>query len=1101
MALIPNVRQRALPLPLPPVALPLPDAWGARRFARPTLPRLPRLDRLPWGDAAAQAVLAGAALLLLFPALTRGAVRWQDDTKYFYYPLLADVAAALRQGRLPLWEPGIFGGYPLFADGEAGMLYPPHLILLRLLDPAAALVALRLLRFYLAGAFTYAFLRSVAASRAAATVAGLAFALSGFMVGQVVHENLDSGMVWLPLALCFVERAVRAAAPRRYLLAAFAGVALAMQALAVHVQVCAFTVLLVFPYLGWRVLFPDTIRARLGTHANRVCVGTRLPGRLLIGAGLGIVAAGVAAGLSAVQLLPLLDAAHRSARGAGISLAAATINSVTPFRLLELVAPDLLRSRGHPMGYWVDWDVTVFVGLPVLFLAAVAVLVRLDRYTCFFGLAALAALALSTGRYGPPWVVAVTRALLGEHGLRSPGRFAFLWSFAAAVLAGLGADFLERGKACSGRWRRPWLAAVCALLAGVAGGLLLAAGTGHAWLLANPGAATDWIARRFVAFDPTAPLSATAADIYRTLLAALDPACPTTAVWALSVVASYALLVAWFRMSRPASAGSDWRRTVHTNLLRALTAAWVAVPLLARGAYAHPEAPVQAIRPDSGATAYLRAALAPPGAAPAKRPLYRVYTSQPVYLYQDDVEPNALLPLGVQEAGGYSSLSTTTNLAYAWAAETGMGRMIDIWNARYFLWPNAPVLLPSHELTSYHPQRPLVSGSGFNTGARAWFRVPSVVGENVRVVATLRDAAHVPPGTVVAWVTAVDDAGAAHRWPLRMGVDLQDATAPLAAPLGQRAYGRPMAVAVWDEPLPGGLTHPVYLYYEVLRLPAPATIVRLGIAPVPLPKAPETILRVYGLGVGLPTWEVHNVTWLDRERFTLAHADDEVEVYRNETALPRAYLLPLAVPLDRAAHIKELAERSAEPERMLLVDASPDVTDAPDAPNAPEWPLEGPWAPYGTLGWTGSTETGGAEDDGEPGVVRQPAVRAVDDLGRVAVSPAGESRIITYESDRVVVQTAAPHDAWLFLADTWHPAWHAYVDGAPRPVRLADAMFRAVAVPSGEHVVEFRYESAPLGLGAALSLATGLVVLAACAGPGLLTWWRQLGPGTRSAGT
>src|SRR5262245_60447644 len=83
----------------------------------------PLLARLPWSDLAAHGALAAAAALLLYRALVHGDVRWQDDTKYFYYPLLATVAAALKEGRLPLWEPGLFSGYPLFADGESGMLY------------------------------------------------------------------------------------------------------------------------------------------------------------------------------------------------------------------------------------------------------------------------------------------------------------------------------------------------------------------------------------------------------------------------------------------------------------------------------------------------------------------------------------------------------------------------------------------------------------------------------------------------------------------------------------------------------------------------------------------------------------------------------------------------------------------------------------------------------------------------------------------------------------------------------------------------------------------------------------------------------------------
>jgi uncharacterized membrane protein YfhO len=84
----------------------------------------------------------------------------------------------------------------------------------------------------------------------------------------------------------------------------------------------------------------------------------------------------------------------------------------------------------------------------------------------------------------------------------------------------------------------------------------------------------------------------------------------------------------------------------------------------------------------------------------------------------------------------------------------------------------------------------------------------------------------------------------------------------------------------------------------------------------------------------------------------------------------------------------------------------------------------------------------------------------------------------------VVVEVAAGAPAWLFLADAFDPGWRATVDGTERPVRLANAMFRAVAVPAGRHVVVFRYEPRPLQWGAAASLATGVLVLLA-AGAGL----------------
>ncbi|HEV2123706.1 MAG TPA: hypothetical protein VGW38_13140, partial [Chloroflexota bacterium] len=82
------------------------------------------ISAFPWRDSLAHLIFAFCAAALLSPALRGTAVHWQDDTKYFYFPLLANLAAALKEGRLPLWEPGIFGGFPLFSDGESGMLYP-----------------------------------------------------------------------------------------------------------------------------------------------------------------------------------------------------------------------------------------------------------------------------------------------------------------------------------------------------------------------------------------------------------------------------------------------------------------------------------------------------------------------------------------------------------------------------------------------------------------------------------------------------------------------------------------------------------------------------------------------------------------------------------------------------------------------------------------------------------------------------------------------------------------------------------------------------------------------------------------------------------------
>ncbi|HEX8681349.1 MAG TPA: hypothetical protein VF707_03480, partial [Ardenticatenaceae bacterium] len=42
-----------------------------------------------------------------------------------YYPLRRFVASSLAEGRLPFWNPYIYGGQPGLADPQAAALYPP----------------------------------------------------------------------------------------------------------------------------------------------------------------------------------------------------------------------------------------------------------------------------------------------------------------------------------------------------------------------------------------------------------------------------------------------------------------------------------------------------------------------------------------------------------------------------------------------------------------------------------------------------------------------------------------------------------------------------------------------------------------------------------------------------------------------------------------------------------------------------------------------------------------------------------------------------------------------------------------------------------------
>lgn len=111
---------------------------------------------------------------------------------------------------------------------------------------------------------------------------------------------------------------------------------------------------------------------------------------------------------------------------------------------------------------------------------------------------------------------------------------------------------------------------------------------------------------------------------------------------------------------------------------------------------------------------------------------------------------------------------------------------------------------------------------------------------------------------------------------------------------------------------------------------------------------------------------------------------------------------------------------------------------------------------------------------------RQPEVGMMGKQGDPAAT--ASVTIIDDEPERVRVRVeAASADGWLVLLDTWDEGWESTVNGAPAAVLPAFHAFRAVAVPKGGSVVEFRYRPAPFrwGLQIAGWTAVALAALAA----------------------
>lgn len=359
-----------------------------------------------------------------------GQILTSYDLLTYFYPQRDFAAAALRAGRLPLWNPDLFMGAPFLANIQTAVFYPLNWLTLGLSAPQAVNVSI-LIHVTLAATFMFALLRfGWKLPSPAAFAGGAVFAFSGFFGQQVGHINQLDAACWLPL-ICLLAQC---SLDRKSLRWALGGaIAWAAMFMAGHTQ----EVYLSTAGLGLYVLFAATLKA-VGARG----VWRRAEMALRAAAVLAIVV-GFGAALSAVQAVPTFELSGESIRAGGLSLRDARSFSLPP--------PDLFRAL---LPGYIDNPFTEFIGYVGwlgLALALLAVLTRARHPLTWFGIGlALLALLMATGGYDP-WYERLYRHLPGLNLFRVPARWLFLYTFAVSILAGIGCTAFCGWPATSGR--------------------------------------------------------------------------------------------------------------------------------------------------------------------------------------------------------------------------------------------------------------------------------------------------------------------------------------------------------------------------------------------------------------------------------------------------------------------------------------------------------------------------------------------------------------------------------------------------------------------------------------------------------------------------
>jgi hypothetical protein len=418
-----------------------------------------------------------AFFALAWPWLS-GTVAIPYDAKSTFYPQLAFLARSFAEGQSPFWTPNVFGGWPQIADPQS-LIFSPLYVLIALFNPApspwlADAVVFALL--YVGGLGVILIFRDRSWHAGGALVAALAFAFGGSAASRVQHIGQVESLMFLPLALWLLARALnRASWPA----GAGAGLFAAMIVLGRDQVSLIATYVLLF-YVLWHWLDGVGISARVVSSVKPLLAGTIV--------GVFIVAV-------PVTLTALLAADSNRPE---IGLFFAGRGSLHPAHLFMLVFADLFGASdfhrefwGPPSFPWRDTfgstDLFVPQNAGQIYLGALAIvavvgfgLVRGQlwaREIRFFTIAMAFTLLYALGKYTPAFRL-IYEFLPGVSLFRRPADATFVLCGLLALIGGyLVHRWLSGTMPPAKRWEQALaIAFVAAVLAGAIG-LALKVGT------------------------------------------------------------------------------------------------------------------------------------------------------------------------------------------------------------------------------------------------------------------------------------------------------------------------------------------------------------------------------------------------------------------------------------------------------------------------------------------------------------------------------------------------------------------------------------------------------------------------------------------------
>jgi len=967
-----------------------------------TDPNIPRLKIR--SDYLAALLITLAPIVYFLFAISQGRVFCPDDGLLQNVPFRVAAAQILLSGHLPLWNPYIFSGMPLLGAAQVGLLFPLNWFYL--FSSASTATDLMVVSSYMVaglGAFLYA--RRIGISIVGAMITGLVWQESGALIGQIAHINIVHTSALLPWILWSLEAYAQ---ENKYKHAVWLAVLTAIQVFAGHPQALAYSLILVGVYaLTMAAVNPGLRKSYLSC---------------LILIALGIL-------LSAVQIVPTIELLRHSQR------VSATYEFFTSFSMpkrfvLSFLAP-FVRGGGDGrlfkapyLGPQFYQEMIGYVSVLAIMLSGVALLVRSDIRTKFWGIVALACLLLAFGGYAPLGLYRLVYYVPILNLFRVPARHLMEVDFALAVLAGRGFTTLTR-------YRRDAKTLTRVMIAGSVVFVLTI-------LTVTFFRPADFHLGR------QAPVSVLRApELFLPILISLAS---VVVLWAYTkgrrgstilifVVLAFDL-VSWGH-------SSGW----HVGSPRRTDEYWRT-----------PES-VQRIR-ELGATdmSTYRILTAPHSFDPRTAPVAPSVSHSPDWSLW--TQPDVYMMHGIPNAAGYDGFGLSRYLELAGRMKVwgelmdpdltlrSGSREVDLLNVRYLLsLREQSVAVANKKQISFGPA-PVEFGNAkfaaedlglpnLEVGKRLTFTVPEITCDRISLVTNLSWAENIPEGTVIAHVRLVSSDDREFEVQLRAGTHTAEWAYDRPDIRARIKHSHPIVATSYQVKADSG-SYQAHTYVASFTFPEKMQIESGEIRLEAVTYAPDLMLSVYrisladsGQGADYPLkrdWitvekQPSSQTALRNSsptaRWKQVARTPWADIYENKQALPRAWVVSEVRVLDQQSMLDVIRK--------------------------------------------GKFSDGSLWDPRHTALIENPLAESVQ-------TGNGEAQITRYEPNRIELSASLKTPALLVLSENHYPGWNTYVDGNAVETLRVDYNLRGVPLPAGSHRVEFLYRPKSVLLGLVLSL-------------------------------